>query len=215
MVGFPPGQKICRVLIADDKDDNRTLLFHILGRIGFDVREVVNGEQAVREYEDWHPELILMDTRMPVMDGFNAIKHIRSMAGGDAVKIISVTASAFDEDRQKALEIGADDFLGKPFREEVLLEKIKGLLAIDYVYAGEPAPLKREDEAPDEELGAPSEALPASLMNELHEATLGAELDRMLEVVDRIEKVNAPLARRMKMLIETFDYPKLLEMTAT
>ncbi|MDO8754337.1 MAG: ATP-binding protein, partial [Anaerolineales bacterium] len=127
VAGLQPGQKIRRVLIADDKDDNRVLLSQMLGRIGFEVREVVNGEQAVQEFKKWRPHMILMDTRMPVMNGYEAIKRIRSSVDGKKVKIVSVTASAFEEDRKKAMEIGADDFLGKPFREDVLLEKIKAL----------------------------------------------------------------------------------------
>src|ERR1035437_2700027 len=141
VTGLQPGQKMRRVLIADDKDDNRVLLVQMLGRIGFDVRAVVDGEQAVKEFEKWRPHMILMDMRMPVRNGYEAIERIRSSVNGKKVKIVSVTASAFDTDRKEALEIGADDFLGKPFREEVLLEKIKALMKVEYVYADELAAL--------------------------------------------------------------------------
>ncbi|MFZ2956705.1 MAG: PAS domain S-box protein [Candidatus Ozemobacteraceae bacterium] len=213
VTGLQPGQQICRVLIADDKDDNRALLFQMLGRIGFDVREVVNGEQAVREFEKWQPHLILMDTRMPVMNGLEAIKRIRASGNGKQVKIISVTASAFSEDREKAMQVGADDFLGKPFREEVLLEKIRTLLAIEYVYFGEPPVLKPDDEVAGALLKNEVTALPKTLIGQLHDATLSADLDRMLEVIQQLEKYDVHVAARLRGLAESFEYPRLLELT--
>jgi len=124
-----------------------------------------------------------------------------------------VTASAFDEDRKKALEIGADDFLGKPFREEVLLEKIKALLTVEYVYADEPSALKPEKDAAGEWLKEKAAALPETLINQLHDATLSADLDRVLELIHQIEKHDVNVAGRMRSLAENFDYQKLLEMT--
>jgi PAS domain S-box-containing protein len=212
--GLRPGQKVIRVLIVDDKEDNRALLFQMLGRIGFDVREAVDGQQAVQEFEKWRPHLILMDTRMPVMDGYEAIKRIRVSDGGKKVKIVSVTASAFAEDRKKALGIGADDFLGKPFREEVLLEKIRALLAIEYVYADEPAARKIEQAGEDGLLKEHLAALPETLVGELHDATLSADLDRMLELIHQIEKYNVSTAGSLRSLAEDFEYQKLLEITA-
>ena len=112
-----PGQPTCRVLIADDIEDNRQLLAQLLAPVGFEIRLATNGAEAVQEFEQWQPHLILMDFRMPVMDGHEAIRRIRAMAGGKDPKIIAVTASAMDENRQELMEIGADDFISKPFRE--------------------------------------------------------------------------------------------------
>jgi len=214
VAGLRPGQETRRVLIADDKDDNRVLLSQILERTGFEVREVANGEQAVQEFDRWRPHLILMDTRMPVMNGFEAITCIRSRDHGKQVKIVSVTASAFDEDRTKAMEIGADDFLGKPFREEALLDKIKTLLAVDYVYDDEPATAKPAKDAAGDVLTGKIAVLPAPLIDQLHEATLSADLDRMLELIQQIEKLDAAIAGSMRRLAENFEYQPLLEMTA-
>jgi response regulator RpfG family c-di-GMP phosphodiesterase len=154
-----------------------------------------------------------MDTRMPVMNGYEAIKRIRSSADGRQVKIVSVTASAFDEDRKIALEIGADDFLGKPFREEVLLEKIRMLLAVEYVYADEPSALKPEKDAAGELLNAQVAALPETLITQFRAAIFAADLDRMLELIHQMEEQDVNVARRMRTLAEDFDYQKLLELT--
>src|SRR6185369_6877944 len=88
-----PGQPTSRVLVADDIEDNRQLLAQLLAPVGFEIRLANNGAEAVREFEQWHPQLILMDFRMPVMDGHEAIRRIRAMADGARPKIIAVTAS--------------------------------------------------------------------------------------------------------------------------
>src|SRR6185436_15454903 len=120
VLGLRPGQATCRVLIADDIEDNRQLLAQLLAPVGFEVRLATNGAEAVQGFEEWQPHLILMDFRMPVMDGHEAIHRIRAMAEGKDTKIIAVTASAMDENRQELMEIGADVFISKPFREAEL-----------------------------------------------------------------------------------------------
>ena len=135
MLRLQPGQAPCRVLIADDIEDNRQLLAQLLAPVGFEIRLVTNGAEAVQEFEQWRPHLILMDFRMPVMDGHEAIRRIRAMAGGKDTKIIAVTASAMDENRQELMAIGADDFISKPFREAELFQKIHVHLGVEYVYA--------------------------------------------------------------------------------
>src|SRR5688500_3565525 len=130
-----PGQATCRVLIADDIEDNRQLLAQLLAPVGFEIQLATNGLEAVQEFERMHPHLILMDFRMPVMDGHEAIGRIRAMPGGNDVKIIAVTASAMDDNRQELMEIGADDFIGKPFREAELFQKMHVHVGVEYEYA--------------------------------------------------------------------------------
>src|SRR6202521_3245723 len=142
-----PGQLACRVLIADDIEDNRQLLAQLLAPVGFEIRLATNGAEAVREFEQWRPHLILMDFRMPVMDGHEAIRRIRAMAGGADLKIIAVTASAMDDNRQELMGIGADDFVGKPFREAELFQKIHVHLGVEYVYAEDPKASAEEETA--------------------------------------------------------------------
>jgi CheY-like chemotaxis protein len=147
VLSLKPGQEKCRVLIADDVEDNRELLAQILGPVGFEIRLACDGEQAVKEFESWRPHLILMDFRMPVMDGHEAIRRIRAAAGGKEVKIIAVTASAMDENRQSLLGIGADDFIGKPFQEAELFRKIHTHLGVEFLYAEDAAAAAPEEVA--------------------------------------------------------------------
>ena len=141
------GQATFRVLIADDIEDNRQLLAQLLAPVGFEIRLATNGAEAVQEFEEWRPHLILMDFRMPVMDGHEAIRRIRAVAGGEDTKIIAVTASAMDDNRQELMEIGADDFIGKPFREAELFQKIHTHLGVEYLYAEYPTAAAQEEAA--------------------------------------------------------------------
>jgi len=119
-----------KILVVEDNEDNRRILVYRLGKIGeFDIREATNGVEALAEVERDQPDLIFMDLKMPVMDGWEATKRIRTMRGGDAVRIIALTAQAMVGDEEKALAIGCDDYLAKPVVDPSLVrEKLTRLL---------------------------------------------------------------------------------------
>ncbi|HEY9737200.1 MAG TPA: response regulator, partial [Trichocoleus sp.] len=108
------------------------LLVKLLSGVGFEVREAVNGEDAIAQTQTWRPNLIWMDVRMPVMDGYEATRQIKQAAA--APKIIALTANAFEEERAAALAAGCDDFVRKPIQEEVLFSKIAEHLEVSYRY---------------------------------------------------------------------------------
>ncbi len=208
-----PEQATCRVLIADDIEDNRQLLAQLLVPVGFEVRLATNGAEAVHEFEQWRPHLILMDFRMPVMDGREAIRRIRAMAGGMETKIIAVTASAMDENRQELLKIGADDFISKPFREVELFQKIHTHVRVEYVYAEEPAAADPEETA---ELTPESLAgLPQDLIDPMREAVITADLDQLLKKIEEVEARDPRVAQALRRLAEGFQYQKLLDLFST
>ena len=208
-----PGQATCRVLIADDIEDNRQLLAQLLAPVGFEIRLATNGAEAVQEFEEWRPHLILMDFRMPVMDGHEAIRRIRAMAGGEDPKIIAVTASAMDENRQELMEIGADDFISKPFREAELFQKIHAHVGVEYVYAEEPAAAAQEEAA---ELTPESLAgWPQDLIDPMREAVITADLDQLLARIQEVEARDPRIAQGLRRLAEGFQYQKLLDLFST
>jgi len=205
-----PGQAACRVLIADDVEDNRQLLAQLLGPVGFEIRLAANGAEAVQEFEEWRPHVILMDFRMPLMDGHEAIRRIRAMAGGDGPKIIAVTASAMDENRQELLGIGADDFISKPFREAELFEKIHAQVGLEYVYAEHPTPAAQEESA---KLTPESLAsLPPDLIHLMRELVIAADLDQLLATIQDVETRDSRTAFGLRGLAEHFEYQKLLDL---
>jgi PAS domain S-box-containing protein len=134
VVGIEAGQPEYRILAVDDRLESRLLLMRMLSSLGFVVQEAENGVQAIDLWSSWEPHLILMDMRMPVMDGYEATKQIKAHLKGQATVIIALTASAFDEERSVILSAGCDDFVAKPFREQVILEKIAKYLGVRYVY---------------------------------------------------------------------------------
>ncbi len=126
--------KESRILVVDDAFESRLLLKTILKSLGFQVQEAENGQEAIAVYHSWKPHLILMDMQMPVMDGYEATRHIKSTAQGQKTTIVALTASAFEEERKMILDSGCDDFIRKPFQEELLLETIGKYLNIDYIF---------------------------------------------------------------------------------
>jgi CheY-like chemotaxis protein len=205
-----PGQATCRVLIADDVEDNRQLLAQLLAPVGFEIRLATNGAEAVRDFEQWRPHLVLMDFRMPVMDGHEAIRRIRALPGGKEPKLIAVTASAMDENRQELMAIGADDFIGKPFREAELFQKIHAHVGVEYVYAEDPAAAVTEEviELSPESLAGCSQ----ELIRALREAVITADLDLLLAKIQEVEACDSRVARGLRDLAENFQYEKLLEL---
>ena len=213
VVKLRAGQSPCRVLIADDIEDNRQLLAQLLAPVGFEIRLANNGLEAVQTFQEWQPQLILMDFRMPVMDGHEAIRRIRAMPGGEGPKIMAVTASAMDENRQELMAVGADDFLSKPFREVELFQKIHALVGVEYLYAEESLV---EDEPEAAELGPGSlDDLPRDAVHQMREAVLTADLDQLLARIQDLESRDPVVARGLRHLAESFEYQKLLDLFST
>jgi PAS domain S-box-containing protein len=127
-----------RVVIVDDQEPNREWLRQLLEAIGFQVREAASGQEALAIWRTWRPELILMDLLMPGMDGHETTRRIRAEEGSAHVSIIALSASVLAEDRDHVLANGADEFVGKPVREDELLEKIQAQLGVVYVRDAEP-----------------------------------------------------------------------------
>jgi signal transduction histidine kinase len=134
ILGLAPGQPAYRLLIADDTWEHSILLVKLLLQMGFEVQEARNGQAAIALWEQWHPHLIFMDMRMPVMNGYEATQRIKATAKGQATAIIAIIGSAFEVDRSTILSIGCDDFVRKPFQQETVLAKLAQHLGVRYVY---------------------------------------------------------------------------------
>ncbi len=129
-----PDQGDIRVLVVDDYFTNRLMLNKMLANVGFEVREAADGKQAIDVFKEWHPQLILLDVKMPVMDGTEVTKIIKSMPEGKDVVIIVVSASVFEEQKKHILELGASAYINKPVREDVLFTEIQHHLGVSYLY---------------------------------------------------------------------------------
>jgi CheY-like chemotaxis protein len=198
---------------VDDQVDNRVFASGLLAAVGFETRLAAGGDEAVHAFHHWQPHLVLMDMRMPVVDGSEAIRRIRGSASGASVKIIAVTASAFEEDRTGAHAAGADDFLSKPFREEVLFEKIGALLGVRYDYDEQAA---AQEQHPSTPMITTAEVarLPLVLREALAQATRSADLDLMLAILTEMNAEDAGVASALRALAEKFAYQQILALSA-
>jgi len=139
VVGLAPGQRAYRVLIAEDQRENQLLLSGLMNGIGLEARAAENGKQCVELFQNWHPDLIWMDRRMPLMDGVEATRCIRELSGGRQVKIVAVTASALREQQQEMLAAGVDDVVSKPYRFGEIYDCLARQLGLKYVYRSDTA----------------------------------------------------------------------------
>ena len=114
-----------KVLLVEDNEMNRDMLSRRLVRNGYDVVIAVNGQEGVDMAASEHPDLILMDMSLPVLDGWKATRRLKADPGTKAIPIIALTAHAMESDREKAMAAGCDDFDTKPIELPGLLEKMK------------------------------------------------------------------------------------------
>lgn len=115
------------ILIAEDSAADRMLLSSIVRRQGHEVLTAANGAEAVEAFRLQRPQLVLMDAMMPVMDGFEAARQIKALAGETLVPIIFLTSLTESEALARCLEAGGDDFLAKPYNQVILAAKIKAM----------------------------------------------------------------------------------------
>ncbi len=215
VVGLAPDQQAYRILVAEDDWASRQLLVNLLTSVGFQVREALNGEEAVALWRSWQPHLIWMDIRMPVMDGYEAIQQIRNSEAmilaqanqqnqmSAATVIIAITASAFEEQRAMVLRVGCDDFVRKPFQENQLFEKMSRHLGVRYLYKAE----EINSQALIQSLALTKEALnvmPSEWLKHLYQAALAMDDQLVVELTQQIPPIQAELTHSLLNLVDNF-----------
>ncbi len=217
VIGLAPDQPKYRILAVDDRLESRLLLVKLLSSMGFSVREAANGKEAIEQWESWEPHLIWMDMRMPVMDGYEATKKIKATIKGQATVIIALTASAFEEERTVVLDAGCDDFMRKPFREEMLWEKMAQHLGVRYLYQESEENSQSKIHNPKSKIDRPLDVHLSQMSTEwvvqLHQAACECSDDLIFELIEQIPQENTPLAIALKDLAENFLFDKIMELT--
>ena len=114
-----------RILVVEDQEDNRRILRDLLGSAGYELTEAENGEEALAALAKQQPDLILMDIQLPIMDGYEATRRIRTNPDLKSVPIIAVTSHALAGDEEKALTAGCNGYVSKPheFHHEVAADR--------------------------------------------------------------------------------------------
>ena len=209
VTGLAEGQLHYRILIVEDKLENRQLLHKLLEPLNLDVREAVNGQEAVEQFEQWHPHLIWMDIRMPVMNGLEATQRIRECKAGTDTRIVALTAHALEEERLEILEAGCDDFIRKPYRDTEIFDALAKQLGIRFLYAEEEVPIAavtEEDKLDEEQL----KKIPPDLIENLQEAAILLDGQRCLKVAGIISDHNHKLGDRLRRMVENLKYKEML-----
>ena len=212
VVGLVPNQPIYRLLVVEDQLENSQLLLKLLVPLGFEVRQAENGKEAIAIWQHWQPHLILMDMRMPVMDGYAATQQIKTRAQAEAPIIIAVTGSAFEEDRAAIIAAGCDEFLRKPFHPDEMLALLAKHLGVQYLYAGmgeDAAPVlpKLEREA--------LMVMSPEWIAQLHRAASGCSDRQVLQLIKQIPPTEAGLAAALSDLAYNFRFDDIVKLTAT
>jgi two-component system, sensor histidine kinase and response regulator len=230
VIKLAPDQPNYRVLVADDRPENCDLISQLLNAIGFETRTAANGQSAVEQWQQWHPHLIWMDMRMPVMDGYEATRQIRSIEAKlltnqlpitnyplpiTKTTIIALTASAFEEQRSHILEVGCDDFVRKPFREQVIFDKIAEHLGVSYIYDQESDRLKAQKQTSlgHQKIAASDLAeMSPEWIAELNQAAIEVDSDRILQLIEQIPATHTHLAAGLTDLVRRFCFDEILDL---
>jgi signal transduction histidine kinase/ligand-binding sensor domain-containing protein/ActR/RegA family two-component response regulator len=212
VVGLEPDQPPYRILVVDDRGVSRKLLIRMLQPIGFHLREAADGQEAVDAWRAWQPQLIWMDLRMPVMDGIEATRQIRSMDPGRATKIIALTASGLDEERADVLAAGCDGFVRKPYHETDIFEQLRQQIGARFVHADEPAASTASHGGVE---GEALLSLPGGLLHALEQALLHLDPEAVERRIQEVRAHDPALAAALDVLARDFQYGKLLQLIET
>ena len=132
IIGFKGPKR--KVLVVDDKLENLSILVNLLGGLGFEMLEANNGKEALEQAILFQPDIILMDIRMPVLNGLEATQQIRQSPKLKDIPIIAISASAFKEDREKSIAAGCNSFISKPIKLDPLLQEMQIYLQLEWLY---------------------------------------------------------------------------------
>ncbi|KAF0249863.1 MAG: histidine kinase [bacterium] len=217
VLSLASGQTDYKLLIVDDVEENRAFLSELLSNVGFKVKQAKNGVEAVEVWQEWHPHLIWMDMRMPLMDGNEATRLIRERENQSSGKqtrtvIIALTASSFEHDRSAIIANGCDDFVSKPFKVNIIFEKLSQKLGVDFIF--EPNSEEPTNNQKRSETGklTPSRLslLPSDLLTELSNSVSNGNVEAAKTATEQIKQFDSKIARDLEVMIKNYQFDEIL-----
>jgi CheY-like chemotaxis protein len=212
VIGIDQGEEIYRILVVDDKKENLKVAVTLLQLVGFQTKEAVNGEDAIAKFSEWNPNLVLMDMRMPVMDGYEATRRIKATEKGKQTPIVALTASTFEDELKQIDSLGIQGYIRKPFRENELFGIIGKLLGIKYIYDDQAPSLQLKYLNNENALAEDMAKLPNRLVLKMQQALAVADLDLMIELIKTMEQDNPELTQQLMSLAVNYDYDQLQQL---
>ena len=225
VIGLASEEPEYRILVVDDKADNRLLLLDLLMPVGFIVQQASNGREAIEIWQAWHPHLIWMDLQMPEIDGYEATKNIRQAEStlnqlGSSTKIIALTASVFKDERDNTLESGFDDFVMKPFKEETIWEKMSQHLEVKFIYQQSaevndqqlPTAIASQEIICSADLSAELGTMPSQWLEELQQAASQLKGKKVMQLIQTIPSEKTALTAQLTALAEKYQFDEILQL---
>lgn len=210
-IGLAPNQPRYRILIVEDHEESRIILTKLLRTIGFEVQAAVDGKEGVEMFLRFEPKLVLMDIRMPIMNGLTATKKIKSTEAGAHTPVIALTAHAFEKERLEILAAGCDGFIRKPYDDAELLAMFTQHIGVTFIYEKEQTKKKLDLISMEKALEPGILAqLPVPLMAELESAVVELNFNRTIACIEQIRHVNDKLADTLTALASKFRFEKIL-----
>lgn len=203
-----------RILVVDDKQTNRDILTRLLAPVGISVKEAADGKEALAIFDVWQPHMVMMDIRMPVMDGVEATKKIKLSQRGEQTVVIVVSASAMEEQRIEVMASGADAFIRKPFNESEIFEAIGKYLKIEFVYDTEMSETSISKDKPDKAMLTSDRLynISGELLHEMYVAVEGGYIDRLKAGIEKVGQTDPELAGELQKLADNYEYEHLMRL---
>ena len=199
-----------RLLVIDDNADNRQLLRDLLAPIGFEVDEASDAESGLARVAAMPPDAVLIDLRMPGVNGLEGTRRLRALEPRRALAVIAISASVFGHHRDECIAAGADDFLAKPFRLEQLLDVLCRHLSLMPIHDEAPVPAASSPDGPPAALIFP----PPEVLGPLLAQAQRGDIRQVLEQAIRIEHGDvryASFVAELRGLAQRFQVNKLCE----
>jgi signal transduction histidine kinase/DNA-binding NarL/FixJ family response regulator len=206
-----PGQPTYKILAVDDKPINCQLLIKLLEPLGFEMKTASNGQEAVRIWDEWEPHLIFMDMRMPIMDGYEATKQIKSTTKGNATAVIALTASVLEEEKAIVLSAGCDDFLRKPFAEQTIFDALAKHLGVKYIFADNHS-ANYENSSENGLTSDNFKYMPQAWINQLYAAALEADTNSVLQLVTEIPQTEKFMIKSLNKMARQFEFEQVVDL---
>jgi signal transduction histidine kinase/DNA-binding NarL/FixJ family response regulator len=124
-----------KILIVDDRWENRAVILNLLEPIGFEIIEAKDGQEGLDQIQSNRPDLVITDLAMPIMDGFEMLKHLRQDSANQNLPVIVSSASVFELDQDNSIAAGGNTFLEKPVQADKLFEQLQEQLQLQWIYA--------------------------------------------------------------------------------
>ena len=207
-----PGQPNYRIAIADDCDTNRLVLVRLLESVGFITKTADNGKEAIELWQTWQPDLIWMDMRMPVMDGYTATRQIKNSSSDRTPIIIAITASAFEEQKEKIIAAGCDDFVAKPFTEGAILDKLSQHLGVEFTSTeSEAIALIPENSPAISTIDLTS--LSPELVSKINQAAIAVDSSQIEQLITEIPEDKQYIVRAITQMLNSYDFDGIIDLT--